>query len=54
MLISVFFILRVFSESVESKMFVGTVYYIFTIAVSVFVFRNYFISKENRKIKNGK
>lgn len=54
MLISVFFILRVFSESVESKMFVGTVYYIFTIAVSVLVFRNYFISKENRKIKNGK
>lgn len=45
-LLSVFFVLRVFSESYGSKLFVGIVYYLFTIALSIFVFRNYFISKE--------
>ena len=34
-LISVFFVLRIFSESTVSKLVVGTVYYLFTLAVTL-------------------
>ena len=46
-MISVFFVLRVFMESLSSRIFVGILYYILTIVVSIIVGRvGYYGKKE--------
>lgn len=39
MLLAVFFLLRIFSENVASKLVVGTIYYIYTLYVTIKVFK---------------
>ena len=47
-MISVFFVLRVFMESLYSRIFVGILYYLLTIAVSVIVGRVGYYGKEEK------
>ncbi|MGN0253736.1 MAG: glycosyltransferase family 87 protein [Lachnospiraceae bacterium] len=47
-MISVFFVLRVFMESLSSRIFVGILYYILTIAVSIIVGRVRYYGKKEK------
>ena len=45
----VFFVLRVFSESVPSKLAVGTIYYAFTIVLTAVLVKDMIRTKEEVK-----